>query len=842
MTNHRYIVLGDAHVSPKEQLLWECEVIPDLNALGAEQILCLGDLTGGAWTGTLQGTQAVADLFSQFSAPWVSIIGNHDLQSPEYPDDQAAVAGMLAALGRDSPQFALDLEDLSVLGLSNTRWRDNTVNNNEIVIGEEQLTWCREALTERADRPVLVLCHAPVLGGGLMIMPELHARVGNAVVNQNNDAGQLAQVLWEHPNILFWFSGHTHLGQHYRDALTQRLGVIHAHVGTASRRTMRDGYRHSRVLEIVPGGIRLRTYDHGMRAFDDALEFHDPHTLQQRLGVRRRMSGKRFIPTDPATMTQGYGRSFRPDGVARFVFLSDVHAVVPLPEVTRRVLAWVGREVQAVAPDLIILGGDIPHHSRADEVEAVLDSLSIHNVPMAYIPGNYEYQRFDGVGSPAGKLLQTEMLAQPAEAVFLLAATTGRQLSEAVKALLPLLKTECPNLVFAHFPPEMAGEEWLQRLTIGPRVDWICGHRHEHRERETGSLRVRICAGLDAIKARGSRPGFFMVDWSTEGGARVHHREVSQKYLSPRPERLRNLQPGLAFLGTPLEVLETAITHQVPAAQFYHSQIHGEPTHEELTLASRYRETVPEGLLSLHLPNFPHPQEGPDLADFELWLAWAEAMRLDDLTVHLPQVTADLLYTPEGSLVETDWSARCLDAYTGLARRAVRMGASLSLENHYNKANPLQPDQEKLSSQPGHLIALVRHLRTTLESEGVSATNASRVGIIFDTGHAFTDPLVSKQHGLADWLERIHPYLQLLHVHQVVTLPSGSSKNHRPISSIHGPKINYAGFLSALADVVDRPIPLLVEVRSREEALLSWKTLNDFLASSQDATGAIKSG
>lgn len=828
MTNHRFIILGDAHVSPKEQPLWEREVIPDLNTLGAEQILCLGDLTGGAWTGNFPGTKAVADLFSQFSAPWVSIIGNHDLQSPEYPDDPAAVAGTLTALGRDTPQFALDLEDLSVLGLSNTRWRDNAVNNNEIVIGEEQLTWWREALAERADRPVLVLCHAPVLGGGLMIMPELHARVGNAVVNQNNGAGQLAQILWEHPNILFWFSGHTHLGQHYRDALTQRLGVIHAHVGTASQRTMRDGYRHSRVLETGPGGVRLRTYDHGMRAFDNALEFYDPHTLQQRLGVRRRMSGKRFIPTDPATMTQGYGRSFRPDGVARFVFLSDVHAVIPLPEVTQRVLAWAGREVQVLAPDLIILGGDIPHHSRADEADAVLDHLSIHNIPMAYIPGNFEVQGLVGSDSLSAKLLQKELLTQHAEAVFFLAAINRLQLADAIQTLLPLLKKEAPNLVFAHFPPEVAGEEWLNRLEAGPQVTWVSGHSHQFLERGSGALQTHVCAGLDAIKARGSRPGFFVVDWSAEGGARVHHMEAPQKCLSPRPERLRNLLPGLAFLGTPTEILETAIAHKIPAVQFYHSRIQGMPTPGELTLASRYREAVPEGLLSLHLPNFPHPQEGPNLADFEPWLAWAEAMSLDDLTVHLPQVTTDFLYSVDGSLLQTAWSAGCLDAYLELARRAVRMGASLSLENHYNKTKVHDLENEKLSSRPEHLITLTRYLRDMLKAEGYSATDATRVGIIFDSGHAFADLVVSKQHGLADWLERVAPYLNLLHVHQVVTLPNGSSKNHRPIRSIHGPKINYAGFLAALADLVRHPVPLLVEVRNQEDALLSWNVLRDY--------------
>lgn len=513
----------------------------------------------------------------------------------------------------------------------------------------------------------------------------------------------------------------------------------------------------------------------------------------------------------------------------KFAFLSDVHAVCPLPKITRRVLVWCAQEIRAVAPDAVILGGDLTHHPRAGEADAVLEELALREFSLIFLPGNNETLTLAPEDSPAGKLLLRDPVTQYAEAIFFLAASTETEFAVAVEKLLPQLRAGISNLVFAHFPPDMATEGQLRRLASGPHVDWICGHRHQCIQRDTGSLRVWISPGLDAVKTRGGRPGLFVVVWSAEG-VRVHHEEAPPACLCPAPERLQNLRTGLAFLGSASEILETALVHRIPAAQFHHSCSQGTPTARERALVVRYREAVPESFLSLHLPDFSHPEEGPDMAEFEPWLEWAEGMGLDNLTVHFPEVAADFLFTENGQIASTAWSARCLDAYERLARRALALGARLSLENHHNETRPAAPGQERLGSRPDHLIALVRRIRETLESEGISSMDDARVGLLFDPGHAITDPLVSKQHGLADWLERLAPSLHLLHIHQVAAVADNTGRHHRPIRDIFGPYINYAGLLPVLADLTPRPLPLLIEVSDRKQALQSWCTLHDFLA------------
>jgi sugar phosphate isomerase/epimerase len=181
-------------------------------------------------------------------------------------------------------------------------------------------------------------------------------------------------------------------------------------------------------------------------------------------------------------------------------------------------------------------------------------------------------------------------------------------------------------------------------------------------------------------------------------------------------------------------------------------------------------------------------------------------------------------------LADTPWARQCLEAYVALAQRAIKNGTRLSVENHYNRAPSAERD-ELLSSRPWHLVHMVELIRQKLRNAGSTEEEAAMVGIIFDSGHAFCDGVVKKIHGIADWLQRIAPYLHLTHFHQVVMNPETSkSQNHRAIADIFGPGINYHGLLTALVECTPRTFPLLMEVRDRDEAVKSLQTLRAFFS------------
>ena len=820
----RLIILGDPHITEDAADLWRHEIIPDLNALGADRVLVLGDLTGEGWMGTTRGSAAAAVLLNGLAAPWHSIIGNHDLQCQDFASDEAALAMMLKVVGREKPGFTVELPEeqggLAIIGLDNTQFRPSP---QEIVIDDAQLAWWETELERLAGRPVLVLCHTPPVGSGLIMMAEIHAG-GNAYTNQNHHPGRLQRIIREHPNVLLWFSGHNHLGQQYRNAATRKLGVTYFHTATAAPGSTRDGMRQSRVLDVYADGWIVRTFDHALREFDDALEFREECPLPELLAYRTQQLGARFVPVDPDTTYQGTGVNARLPGVTRIAFLSDAHCAKPLPEVQRRILAWGARELRRFAPDHLLLGGDITHQANPAQARVFLENLAIRDIPITYIPGNNEGRELDlGESGPA---LVRECTAWPeaGERVFLLPTADREQAAEAVRELLERLPRDGAALVFAHFPPEEAGAMLVNALAEQPVViHWVCGHRHTPQSREQGNLRVRICGGLDPVKVRGVTGELLLVDWD---GANVafHSLQPPREFISPRRHAERPFPIGLAFRGPAEEILATGLKYQVPALQFHYRHSQGTAAAKELDLAAEYRRAVPDSFLSLHLPNFPHPAEGPNLADLQPWIQWAGAMKVDDWTIHLPDVSASYLFGEDGRLLETPWAKACMMTYVRLASLAVANGANISFENVYNKLVTSEPE-ERLGSRPWHITRFIEVVRVGMMTLGIPLEGAFRAGAIFDAGHAFADVKIAKWHGLANWVHELAPYAQLSHIHQVVQFPDGSRKNHQAIAGPVGPLINFTGLMSVLKDAPCRPFPLLIEVREREAALASLETL-----------------
>jgi|GEM_PF-3289528 len=839
MSQHlsRLLVLGDPHIRQMDMDIWE-ETLADFNQLAPapEAILILGDLTGSdsdGPTGSPQANLKAVSVLKRFDRPWRSIIGNHDLEWKGHASDELAVANFLEVNRRDTPWFRWDLEHYTILGLSNTMHHGNPDCVHEIVLHDEQLSWLRDQLESLDDTPVVLAVHAPPVGSGLLTLAELHAQVGNAFANQNHSSGKLTKLLWQYPNVLFSFSGHNHLGQHYRDALSVRLGIHFVHTGVAGRHT-RDGRRHSRVLDIYDDHFELLTWDHCLRQFDHSLTYRSTHSLQDWFNYRFNHIEKRFIAADPATMVQGPPPGPVKKGQARFVVFSDAHVVEPIQPVQRRCIEWACQQATAYGINHQILNGDLSHHQSAGQIKLFIHNTTTHHAFRHLIPGNNEGSPLPQGLKPHASFQLCDQLIQPLAdfpgQTWALSATSYQDLQPAIEALLPHLPESGDVLIFAHFAPlNVESQAIAPLLARGDlRIHWIAGHEHASITRTLGNITVHICAGLDPMKVRDTLPEIILGQWDGQS-LQLERRTVPLHML--RPPRTQVHQAGIAYLGSPVDHLDDALAHDISAIQFRDVHKHTEPVHDRI---KAFREKFPQGRLSIHLPTPGQSEDGPDMAKLTPHIVWALEHGIEDWTIHLPSVDAPLLYTPDRQFQTTPWAVNCLERYKALAKQAIAANAQLSLEN-VNNNEKVPPEKELLSCRPWHVTMFIEKLRQMLRADGLSEEQVRRVGMIFDAGHAFTDPVVSKEHGLSDWVERTAPFIQMAHIHQAIR-PGGEGstyKRHREITTPAGRMINHLGLIALLMEKLPRPIVLLAEVRDRKEALTSVRTLQSILDGNQ---------
>lgn len=386
LMKYRFVVIGDMHLSAPEVPLWRC-AIEDINRLEPDAVLSLGDLTAGVDTGSTRALSRSIEMLNHLTAPWHAIIGNHDMQNTDFATDEAAVEEILRQFGRKTPWFSHDFGPLTIIGLSNTQFRQNTVNH-EIVYNDQQLQWLSGELERLADRPVLILGHTPPIGSGLVMLSEMHCQGGNAIANQNHTPNKVQRVIHEHPNVLFWFSGHIHLGHVYRDAISIRQGVMYVHTGTLSRMQSRDGHRHSRVLDIEDHAITIRTFDHAARTFDDALEYREPYGLGDFLAYRNAIKGRLFVPRDPKTMRQGPG-DWRAAGATRIALLCNWQAMATSDENAQRLVDNYQVLLRRDMPDRVIVWGNPDKPANVDGQAAFLEHYAAIR-PIDYLMDNDE--------------------------------------------------------------------------------------------------------------------------------------------------------------------------------------------------------------------------------------------------------------------------------------------------------------------------------------------------------------------------------------------------------------------------------------------------------------------
>lgn len=257
---HRFAVVGDLHYEAPQDDSYRAARAQILG-LGPDDIVQLGDQGGYSHCGTWQSFMEGLDFLQGFDRPFATLMGNHDMEGPEYASDSETVAAWCEAFGARAPHRVFAIGPALAICLSTTRFRANRGCCHEVFIDDSQFAWFEEMLSQNRQRPTFVFSHAPILGSGLRVLQSIHLKCPNAWLNHTDRPERFIQVVRRHPQIKLWFSAHNHLGQNYPDSFSRVGDCTFVHTGVIGD-VSRDDARHSRLVEHDRHGYRLSTVDH----------------------------------------------------------------------------------------------------------------------------------------------------------------------------------------------------------------------------------------------------------------------------------------------------------------------------------------------------------------------------------------------------------------------------------------------------------------------------------------------------------------------------------------------------------------------------------------------------
>ncbi|HET6883136.1 MAG TPA: metallophosphoesterase, partial [Pirellulales bacterium] len=256
----RFAVLGDLHYETPQDGDYRAARAQLLTAK-PDAVFQLGDQGGYSHCGTWQSFMEGLDFLRGFDLPFATLMGNHDMEGPEYSSDAETVAAWCEAFGTAVPYREIDLGHAVALCLSTTRFRGNRGCCHEVFIDDAQLAWFATALARHRQRPIFVFSHAPVMGSGLRVLQNIHLKCPNAWLNHTDRPERFISLVRSNPQIKLWFSAHNHLGHDYPDSISRVGHCTFVHTGVIGE-VSRDGRRHSRLVDHDRRGYVLSTFDH----------------------------------------------------------------------------------------------------------------------------------------------------------------------------------------------------------------------------------------------------------------------------------------------------------------------------------------------------------------------------------------------------------------------------------------------------------------------------------------------------------------------------------------------------------------------------------------------------
>mmetsp|Transcript_10378 Transcript_10378/g.18056 ORF Transcript_10378/g.18056 Transcript_10378/m.18056 type:complete len:505 (-) Transcript_10378:924-2438(-) len=262
-------VIGDLHLPPNDMSLFYSAREQLLQYAGpGSRVIQLGDLGHAKHApGSRACFEFARTYLRSFGLPLALVTGNHDFEGEEFLTDNDCLEAWLDVW--QQPHFwCEDLGPSLVIGLSTTRFRENTGSHHECFVDEVQMTWLEEQLqtAAAAGKPVMIFTHAPPMGCGLKSLQELHVRNRCAWLNHSDHPEQFMELVARFPNIRLWVSGHFHLAQDYEDSISVVGGCAFVQTGVIGQSASRDGLRQSRMITGDAHGYKVLTVTHGSTA------------------------------------------------------------------------------------------------------------------------------------------------------------------------------------------------------------------------------------------------------------------------------------------------------------------------------------------------------------------------------------------------------------------------------------------------------------------------------------------------------------------------------------------------------------------------------------------------
>ncbi len=310
----------------------------------------------------------------------------------------------------------------------------------------------------------------------------------------------------------------------------------------------------------------------------------------------------------------------------------------------------------------------------------------------------------------------------------------------------------------------------------------------------------RTIRGLDPDKIAGGVPAFVIYD-SEHGTIEEFPYARAEAAEWPHAERQAFLDClGIACMREPGEALIFARENKIRVCELRV----GGTDHCQVEL-ERWREAVPDGRLSFHLPDLQHQDE--DNTRLSEAVELAIALGCVRTTFHFPRATPAQMQSPV-------FRSRLKSETIRLLAPLAQAGIAIGLENLHT-----YPNRERTYG------CNLEECQSWLEELAPELPN---LGFHFDLGHARNNYPFSSTENVADYFSRLGRVTNGIHLHQVSVLPSGEMQNHRPIKEIFGKLIPLSSlFLAWKSRQIPREVPIILEIRGG--AAESWQLIADYL-------------
>jgi sugar phosphate isomerase/epimerase len=228
---------------------------------------------------------------------------------------------------------------------------------------------------------------------------------------------------------------------------------------------------------------------------------------------------------------------------------------------------------------------------------------------------------------------------------------------------------------------------------------------------------------------------------------------------------------------------------------------------------ARWRNTVDQTVLSVHLPNIYWNDGEQSEAERNLWIKTTQAandLNTAQMTLHPPRLPMDV-YRQDPDVIQ-----RLADRVQPYLEKTT---ARIAVENLHMSPNQTVENRE-FGCLPDEVLSWREAIRERLGSQ--------RVGNLLDLGHARANGPYSSTVGLGTWFTHLGTDIIGYHLHQLDP-QSGAKRCHFPIDHIYGPGISYAAYFWAWQTGQISRCPIFLEVRGAEQRIASLQYLRRVL-------------